>query len=127
MPLPMSRYSLAVLVLACPLFAADPPVSVRDKDWSVVAGGPEGTRFSALRQINRKNVHNLVQAWRFDSGDEFQGSEIQCNPIIVDGVLYAATPRLRNRGAGCGYGQTAVGLRSLERASASPASSLTGD
>ena len=33
--------------------------------------------------------------WRFDSNDQYEGSEIQCNPIVIDGVLYATTPRLR--------------------------------
>ena len=95
MPFLMSHYPLAVLVLALPLLTAQPKAAGAYKQWSVVAGGPEGTRFSALRQINRTNVHKLVQAWRFDSGDEYEGSELQCNPIIVDGILYAATPRLR--------------------------------
>lgn len=65
------------------------------REWPVVGGGPEGTRYSPLKQINRKNVRKLQQVWRFDSGDEYEGSEIQCNPIVVNGVLYAATPRLR--------------------------------
>ena len=52
-------------------------------------------RYSPLDQINRGNVSTLQQAWRFDSGDEYEGSELQCNPIVVDGVMYAATPRLR--------------------------------
>jgi len=29
------------------------------------------------------------------TGDAFNGSEMQCNPIIVDGVLYATTPKLK--------------------------------
>lgn len=52
-------------------------------------------RYSALKQLNRNNINKLQQVWRFDSGDEYEGSELQCNPIVVDGVLYAATPRLR--------------------------------
>ena len=63
-------------------------------DWPV-AGGPEGTHYSDLKQINRDNVHLLKQIWRFDSNDQYDGSEMQCNPLIVNGVLYASTPRLR--------------------------------
>lgn len=63
-------------------------------DWPVV-NGPGATHYSTLRQINRKNVAKLERAWQFDSGDEFKGSEMECNPIVLDGVLYATTPKLR--------------------------------
>lgn len=65
------------------------------REWKVYAGGPEGIRYSALNQINRENVKQLQVAWTFDTGDSFPDSEMQCNPIIVDGVLYATTPKLR--------------------------------
>lgn len=64
------------------------------KDWSVYGGGPESTRYSGLKQINRQNVRNLKVAWTFDSGDAYPGSEMQCNPLIVNGVLYATTPKV---------------------------------
>src|SRR6185503_3517760 len=63
------------------------------KDWSIYGGGPESIRYSSLRQINRDNVRNLKVAWTFDSGDAYPGSEMQCNPLVVDGVLYATTPK----------------------------------
>lgn len=63
------------------------------KDWSIYGGGPESIRYSSLRQINRQNVRNLKIAWTFDSGDAYAGSEMQCNPLVVDGVLYATTPK----------------------------------
>lgn len=65
-----------------------------DNNWPVV-NGTGGMHYSALTQINRKNVVKLQKAWQFDSGDEFRGSEMECNPIVIDGVLYATTPRLR--------------------------------
>ena len=65
------------------------------QDWKVYAGNSAGTRYSALRQINRENVGKLQVAWTYDTGDAFNGSEMQCNPIVVDGVLYATTPKLR--------------------------------
>jgi quinoprotein glucose dehydrogenase len=64
------------------------------KEWSVYGGGPESTRYSKLAQINRKNVNNLEVAWTFESGDAYPGSEMQCNPLIVNGVLFATTPKL---------------------------------
>jgi len=65
------------------------------RDWRVYGGGPESIRYSNLDQINRSNVQKLQVAWTFDTGDAFGGSEMQCNPIVVNGVLYATTPKLR--------------------------------
>ncbi len=64
------------------------------KNWLVYGGGPESTRYSTLKQINRENVRNLKVAWIFDSGDAYPGSEMQCNPLVINGVLYATTPKL---------------------------------
>jgi quinoprotein glucose dehydrogenase len=61
--------------------------------WSVYGGGPDNTHYSSLKQINRENVKQLQVAWTFDTGDASPGSEMECNPIIVDGTLYATTPR----------------------------------
>ena len=64
------------------------------EEWPIYGGGPEGIRYSKLSQINRENVETLQVAWSFDSGDAFPGSENECNPIIVNGVLYATTPKV---------------------------------
>jgi quinoprotein glucose dehydrogenase len=65
------------------------------RGWEFHGGTHLGTRYSTLRQIDRSNVGKLQVAWRFDTHDEFPGSEMECQPIVVDGVLYATTPRLR--------------------------------
>ncbi len=65
------------------------------RGWSVYGGGSDQIRYSRLDRIDRGNVSGLRQAWAFDTGDAFQGSEMQCNPIVVDGTLYATTPKLR--------------------------------
>ncbi|HSS97322.1 MAG TPA: PQQ-binding-like beta-propeller repeat protein [Terriglobales bacterium] len=61
--------------------------------WRVYGGGPDNTRYSTLSEINRDNVKQLQVAWTFDTEDGSPGSEMECNPIIVDGTLYATTPR----------------------------------
>src|SRR5262245_10611182 len=63
--------------------------------WRAYGGGPENNHFSGLQQINRENVNQLVVAWTYDTGDVFDGSEMQCNPIVINGVLYATSPKLR--------------------------------
>ena len=63
--------------------------------WQSYGGGPDDTHYSALSQINQSNVSQLKVAWKYDTGDAFKNSEMECNPIIVDGVLYATSPKLR--------------------------------
>ena len=65
-----------------------------DTSWPV-NGGVDNIRFSPLTQINRENVSKLQVAWTYDSHDAFKASEMQSNPIVVDGVLYVTTPTLK--------------------------------
>ena len=64
-------------------------------DWPHYGGGPDQTRFSPLAQIDTTNVASLKVAWTYDTGDAFPGSEMQCQPVVAHGVLYAASPKLR--------------------------------
>ena len=65
------------------------------RGWEAFGGSSDNIHYSSLKQINTKNVQKLKVAWTFDSGDSYPGSDIQCNPIIVNGVMYATTPRLK--------------------------------
>ena len=65
------------------------------RGWTVYGGGPDSIRYSALGQINRTNVARLEVAWTYDTGDAFADSEMECNPIVVNGLLYATTPKLQ--------------------------------
>jgi quinoprotein glucose dehydrogenase len=62
--------------------------------WKVSGGTPAGIHYSSLSQINTRNVQNLKVAWTFDSGDAYPDSGIECNPIVVDGILFATSPKL---------------------------------
>jgi len=65
-----------------------------DAEWPI-NGGTGNIRYSPLAQINRDNVSSLKVAWTYDSHDAFTGSEMQSNPIVVDGLLYVTTPTLK--------------------------------
>ncbi|HEX6464808.1 MAG TPA: PQQ-binding-like beta-propeller repeat protein, partial [Vicinamibacterales bacterium] len=65
-----------------------------DVEWPV-NGGPNNIRYSTLTQIDKANVAKLQVAWTYDSHDSFAGSEMQSNPIVVNGMLYVTTPTLR--------------------------------
>ncbi|QNF31662.1 PQQ-binding-like beta-propeller repeat protein [Adhaeribacter swui] len=58
------------------------------KDWREYLGGPDRNHYSTLKQITPDNVGKLRMAWEYHTLDSGQ---IQCNPIIVDGILYAMT------------------------------------
>lgn len=63
--------------------------------WEAYGGGPDQLRYSRLTQVHPGNVSNLEVAWRYESGDALRGSEVQCNPLVVDGVLYGWSPNGR--------------------------------
>lgn len=71
------------------------PAQRRSVDWPVYGGGTDNTHYSTLDQITPANVSRLQVAWTYETHDEFPGSEMQANPIVIDGVLYATTPKLR--------------------------------
>ena len=63
--------------------------------WGAYHGGPENLHYSTIGQITPANVSKLKVAWTLDTGDAFEGSEIQCNPLVLNGVIYATSPKLR--------------------------------
>ncbi|SOD92984.1 outer membrane protein assembly factor BamB family protein [Spirosoma fluviale] len=68
-------------------------------DWPTYGGNNAGNRYSKLSQINTQTVKNLKLAWSYDTGDNKdtsqRGMDIQCQPIVVKGVLYGTSPRLK--------------------------------
>ncbi|HEX4683195.1 MAG TPA: PQQ-binding-like beta-propeller repeat protein [Gemmatimonadaceae bacterium] len=67
----------------------------RGADWPVYGGNADNTHYSTLSQISPVNVAQLRVAWTYATHDEWKGSEMQANPIVIDGVLYATSPKLR--------------------------------
>src|SRR6185436_19964758 len=86
----MRALALTLLLVPASLVAQSKSV-----DWPVYGGSPDHTHYTTISQITRENVNRLRVAWTYESHDEFPGSEMQSNPIVVDGVLYATTPKLR--------------------------------
>jgi quinoprotein glucose dehydrogenase len=80
------KLSLLFLPLLC--------MGAADIGWPI-NGGLDNIRYSTLTQINRANVGKLQVAWNYDAHDAFKDSEMQSNPIVVDGLLYVTTPKMR--------------------------------
>ena len=69
--------------------------------WPTTGGEAGGTRYSALRQINRENVHTLEVAWtaqtRPDGSkqDPDISTAFEATPILFEDLLLLCTPRNR--------------------------------
>jgi quinoprotein glucose dehydrogenase len=80
----------ASLITACCTNAAD-------QNWSSYLGDSARSHYSTLKQITPANVQRLEVAWTYRAGDARADnrSQIQCNPLIIDGVLYGTSPQLK--------------------------------
>src|ERR1700735_4884089 len=67
-------------------------------DWPAYGGNKAENRYSTLQQINMDNVKDLQVAWTYDAREAQDGSgrprEVQCQPIVVKGVLYGTNAQL---------------------------------
>ena len=80
---------------ACPARRRRRPVA-GTVDWAAHGANAAHTQSSPLDQITPKNVASLKVAWTYHTGDARPDrSQIQCNPIVVRGVLYATSPQLK--------------------------------
>ncbi len=72
-------------------------LSEAGENWPVYLGGNSSSQYSPLDDINTENIAELEPAWEFHCGDDVSGNDtqIQCNPVIIDGILYGTTPRLK--------------------------------
>ena len=66
-------------------------------DWPAYLGGKNSNQYSSLSQITPENVHLLEPVWEYKSegGTPGERTQIQCNPIIIDGILYGTSPTLK--------------------------------
>jgi len=60
------------------------------QQWLTYSGSYDGTRYSALDQINRTNVQRLSLQWVFQTG--VRGWH-ETTPLVVDGVMFLTTPQ----------------------------------
>ena len=82
-------------VSAC-VSPASRSVPTQAADWRAYGFDALGSRFSPLSAINRDNVSRLAIAWTYHTGEPLPTSSgkrsLETTPIVVDGVMYLATP-----------------------------------
>jgi len=86
----LPAFSWLLLALIAPRLAAQDYTG-----WRTYGGDDGNTHYSELQQINRDNVAGLTVAWSYASARGAAlpaSSELQVNPIVVDGVLYGRNP-----------------------------------
>ncbi|WP_339707864.1 pyrroloquinoline quinone-dependent dehydrogenase [Algoriphagus aquimarinus] len=89
----MIKYIKAVLLLALSLLFIQCSWDT-NADWPEYYGDGARSHYSMLEQIDTSNVSKLKIAWTYSSGgaDTIRNrSQIQSNPIIIDGVLYGVS------------------------------------
>ena len=83
--------SLLLLLIGC----GSPAPPSEHEHWRSRGGGPSSIRYSSLTQIDTATVDRLERAWTYHTKDATERSQIQANPIVVDGTLYGTSPQLK--------------------------------
>jgi quinoprotein glucose dehydrogenase len=63
-------------------------------NWNEYNGDGNRSHYSTVGQVTKDNISKLKVAWEYSSGGgDVQGnrSQIQCNPIIINGILYGVS------------------------------------
>jgi glucose dehydrogenase len=70
-------------------------MALAQNDWPDYGRDPGAQRYSPLTQINAGNVQQLIQAWTYETRpapSEAKARESKTTPLMVNNVLYFATP-----------------------------------
>lgn len=89
----MKYFNVFVLILLIIVGMATVPM-LPDTDWAEYNGDGGKSHFSPLTQIASGNVNKLKVAWTYSSGGADtvgNRTQMQCNPIIIDGILYGVS------------------------------------
>jgi quinoprotein glucose dehydrogenase len=79
-----------------------------DQNWPEYNGNGARSHYSALNQITKDNVRQLKAAWTYASGgaDTVRNrSQMQCNPIVIDGILYGVSAGIQAFAVNAASGQ----------------------
>ena len=89
--------SFLLFCLICILFFRCSQPTTEYNTWEVYSGDSKGTKYSSLKQINKKNVDKLEVAWTYKTDDmrEAPRTTIECNPIIIGRKMFITSPGLK--------------------------------
>jgi glucose dehydrogenase len=92
------KFKIFFAVLLTVVFGAS--ASMGQTDWPTYGHDAASTRYSPLKQIDQKNVGQLVRVWTYHMNPPFTGGgrtpvkmrSSEATPIVVNGVMYLPTP-----------------------------------
>ena len=92
----MKLYYSVFLFFTC-LFFSCTSHKTSYESWKMYGGNSDNNHYSSLTQIDTNNVTQLKVAWIYHTGDvdTANHSQIQCNPIIIGGMLYGTSPLMK--------------------------------
>ncbi|MBP6795604.1 MAG: PQQ-binding-like beta-propeller repeat protein, partial [Saprospiraceae bacterium] len=95
---------LFLFLYACKQAPAESPSFsyATGKDYPAYGGNNQNNRYSPLGQITAENVQHLQPVWQYmandipdtSGGKPLRIRETQCQPIVVNGILYATSAEL---------------------------------
>ncbi|MEO6455661.1 MAG: pyrroloquinoline quinone-dependent dehydrogenase, partial [Ginsengibacter sp.] len=89
---PMIFVALIIITSSCKIKSEE-----TYKNWNVYGGSKDASHYSSLTEVDTNNVTNLQVAWVYATGDidTSNHSQMQCNPIVIDEVMYVTSPKLK--------------------------------
>jgi quinoprotein glucose dehydrogenase len=82
----MKIHSIVAVLVLFSVPAERAAAQKQNTGWKDYLGGPDGSHYSPLTQINASNVSTLEVAWSYPSPD---GTSVFC-PLVVDNIAYVA-------------------------------------
>ncbi len=90
--------TIGTLVLCAQYVLKNEPPETTSPDpyahWRTYRGTADALQYSSLRQIDTTNVQQLQPAWTYRTGDAGERTTIECNPIIINDLMYVTSPQL---------------------------------
>ena len=86
---------LLIVIFSCFLIACQTERGKDYRTWESYRGDEGSNAYSKLHQINTGNIKQLAVAWTYNSGDKSDYLSLESSPIIINGILYAVSPRLK--------------------------------
>ncbi len=83
-------------VLSAYIFLVSYQIRNDDRTWSIYKADAASSSYSPLHQINRENVARLSLSWTLtfkDMKENSRAGSSECNPIVVDGVMYITSAK----------------------------------
>jgi quinoprotein glucose dehydrogenase len=91
----MKLFSISLQILCITIIISCKNSTNDHRSWDVYGGSKENIRYSALTEIDTSTISQLQIAWTYHTGDAGDMTQIQVNPIIIDGTLYGVSPKLK--------------------------------